>query len=74
MAQTIGRVIRLHKYDYQDIQENKLKAGDIESYRKPHGIVNVPVNSRSSKATRNRLQKLIELIFEDGLPAHSFAN
>ena len=74
MAQTIGRVIRLHKYDYQDIQENKLKAGDTESYRKPHGIVNVPVNSKSSKATRNRLQKLIELIFEDGLPAHSFAN
>ncbi len=74
MAQTIGRVIRLHKYDYQDIQNEKLLAGDIQSYRKPHGIVNVPVNSKASKATRNRLQKIIELIFEEGLPAHSFAN
>jgi len=73
MAQTIGRVIRLHKYDYQDIQNNKISAGDTESYRKPHGIINVPVNSKSSKATRNRLEKLIQLIFEDGLPAHSFA-
>lgn len=73
MAQTIGRVIRLHKYDYQDIQDNKISAGDTESYRKPHGIINVPVNSKSSKATRNRLEKLIQLIFEDGLPAHSFA-
>ena len=73
MAQTIGRDIRLHKYDYQDIQNNKISAGDTESYRKPHGIINVPVNSKSSKATRNRLEKLIQLIFEDGLPAHSFA-
>ena len=73
MAQTIGRVIRLHKYDYQDIQDNKISAGDTKSYRKPHGIINVPVNSKSSKATRNRLEKLIQLIFEDGLPAHSFA-
>lgn len=73
MAQTIGRVIRLHKYDYQDIQDKKISAGDTKSYRKPHGIINVPVNSKSSKATRNRLEKLIQLIFEDGLPAHSFA-
>ena len=35
MAQTIGRVIRLHKYDYQDIQDNKISAGDTKSYRKP---------------------------------------
>ena len=73
MAQTIGRVIRLHKYDYNNIQNNVIPAGESQLYRKKHGVVTVPVNSKSSAATRNRLQKLIQLIFEDGLTAHSFA-
>ena len=73
MAQTIGRVIRLHKYDYNNIQNNTIEAGNVKQYHKKHGIVTVPINSKSSVATRNRLQKLIELIFEDGLTAHSFA-
>ena len=73
MAQTIGRVIRLHKYDYENIQNNVIPAGQSQLYRKKHGVVTVPVNSKASVATRNRLQKLIQLIFEDGLTAHSFA-
>ena len=73
MAQTIGRVIRLHKYDYNNIHNNTIEAGNVKQYHKKHGVVTVPINSKSSVATRNRLQKLIELIFEDGLTAHSFA-
>ena len=73
MAQTIGRVIRLHKYDYNGIHNNTIEAGNVKQYHKKHGVVTVPINSKSSVATRNRLQKLIELIFEDGLTAHSFA-
>ena len=74
MAQTIGRVIRLHKYDYNGIHNNTIEAGNVTQYHKKYGVVTVPINSKSSVATRNRLQKLIELIFEDGLTAHSFAN
>ena len=65
MAQTIGRVIRLHKYDYNGIHNNTIEAGNVKQYHKKHGVVTVPINSKSSVATRNRLQKLIELIFED---------
>tara|TARA_B100000902_G_scaffold193328_1_gene184759 strand:- start:761 stop:2029 length:1269 start_codon:yes stop_codon:yes gene_type:complete len=74
MAQTIGRVIRLHKDDAQDIAEGKIIPGDLVNYRKSHGVVTVPLCGKASQATRNRLQKVIELIFVDGLPAHSFAN
>lgn len=72
MAQTIGRVIRLHKDDAQDIAEGKIVPGQYQMYRKSHGIVTVPLCGKSSQATRNRLQKIIDLIFIDGLPAHSF--
>ena len=73
MAQTIGRVIRLHKDDAQDIAEGKIIPGNLSDYRKPHGVVTVPLCGKASLATRNRLQKVIDLIFVDGLPAHSFA-
>ena len=36
MAQTIGRVIRLHKYDYNNIQNNVIPAGESQLYRKKH--------------------------------------
>ena len=73
MAQTIGRVIRLHKDDAKDIAEGKLVPGQYQMYRKSHGVVTVPLCGKASVATRNRLQKVIDLIFVDGLPAHSFA-
>ena len=73
MAQTIGRVIRLHKDDAKDIANGNIAAGNYQLYRKSHGVVTVPLCGKASVATRNRLQKIIELIFEDGLPAHSFA-
>ena len=74
MAQTIGRVIRLHKDDAKDIADGVITPGDLSSYRKSHGVVTVPLCGKASQATRNRLQKVIDLIFVDGLPAHSFAN
>ena len=74
MAQTIGRVIRLHKDDAKDIADGVITPGDLSSYRKSHGVVTVPLCGKASLATRNRLQKVIDLIFVDGLPAHSFAN
>ena len=73
MAQTIGRVIRLHKEDAQAIAEGKITPGNLSQYRKSHGVVTVPLSGKASLATRNRLQKVIDLIFVDGLPAHSFA-
>lgn len=73
MAQTIGRVIRLHKEDAKAIADGKITPGDLSQYRKSHGVVTVPLSGKASLATRNRLQKVIDLIFVDGLPAHSFA-
>jgi superfamily II DNA or RNA helicase len=73
MAQTIGRVIRLHKEDAKAIADGKIIPGDLSQYRKSHGVVTVPLSGKASLATRNRLQKVIDLIFVDGLPAHSFA-
>ena len=74
MAQTIGRVIRLHKEDADNIAKGNIPVGNYQLYRKSHGVVTVPLCGKASLSTRKRLEKIIELIFEDGLPAHSFAN
>ena len=63
----------LTKDDAKDIANGNIAAGNYQLYRKSHGVVTVPLCGKASVATRNRLQKIIELIFEDGLPAHSFA-
>ena len=73
MAQTIGRVIRLHKDDAQAIANGEITPGDLSSYRKSHGVVTVPLSGKASLATRNRLQEEIDLISVDGIPAHSDA-
>jgi superfamily II DNA or RNA helicase len=69
MAQTIGRVIRLHKDDANDIACGKIKAGDFAMYRKSTGFVTVPVFKNHGKKTQERLKEVINTIFVQGQPA-----
>ncbi len=69
MAQTIGRVIRLNKDDANDIACGKIEAGNFSLYRKPTGFVTVPVFKNYGKATKKRLEDVVNTIFVQGLPA-----
>ena len=71
MAQTIGRVIRMHRDDAADIAAGKIPAGAVEFYRKSTGYVTVPVFKNYGAQTIKRLQRIVDTIFVEGLPATS---
>ena len=71
MAQTIGRVIRLHTDDAKRLSEGTLVPGQLENYHKAYGFVHVPVYSNTGIATAQRLQSVADTIFVKGQPAIS---
>jgi superfamily II DNA or RNA helicase len=71
MAQTIGRVIRLHPEDSKRLSEGTLTPGKVEDYVKSYGFIHVPVYSNTGITTAKRLQSVAETIFVQGEPAIS---
>ena len=66
MAQTIGRVIRLHDNDKQHIDDGTLLPGNFEGYHKPFGKMFVPVYSNIGIGTERRLNSVVDTIFTKG--------
>lgn len=66
MVQTIGRVIRMNKKDYQDIENGSIKPGDFTKYRKPFGVVAVPVKNNFGHVIEKKLQSVVDTIFIKG--------
>ena len=71
MAQTIGRVIRLHKEDAARIRSGQLTAGKLDMYRKPTGYVTVPTYTNYGKHIAQRLQRVVDSIFVHGIHPES---
>ena len=66
MAQTIGRVIRLHDNDKRHIDAGDLIPGNFEGYHKPFGKLFVPVYSNIGIGTERRLNSVVDTIFTKG--------
>ena len=66
MSQTIGRVIRLHKEDQQNIIEGLIPAGVVSLYRKSSGNCVIPTHKNYGTKTINRIQRIVNDIFIDG--------
>jgi len=71
MAQTIGRVIRLHTDDARRLSEGTLVPGQLKDYHKAYGFVHVPVYSNTGITTAKRMQAVVDTIFVQGEPAIS---
>lgn len=71
MAQTLGRIIRLHPEDARRLSEGSLTPGKLEDYVKSHGFVHVPVYHNSGKSTAKKVQSISDTIFVQGQPAIS---
>ncbi len=67
MAQTIGRVIRMHKDDTKAIAEGRIPAGACQFYRKPTGYLTVPIHNNYGNAVVKRLQRVVDEIFVKGV-------
>ena len=68
MAQTIGRVIRVHKDDRADVAAGKIPAGAFHLYKKSEGIVTMPTGYKMGNAIAQRLQNVVNQIFMEGIP------
>ncbi len=66
MAQTVGRVIRMHRDDRQAIADGKMKAGEFAFYKKPFGTITIPVNNNYGDKIARQLQNVIDTIFVKG--------
>lgn len=71
MAQTIGRVVRLHPDDSRRLSEGSLTPGQLNNYHKPHGFIHVPVYNNTGISTARRLQSVSDTIFVQGQPVVS---
>ena len=68
MAQTIGRVIRIHQQDVDDMKSGKISAGQYNLYRKKFGQIVVPMTGKYGKRIADRLQSVVSYIFIEGIP------
>ena len=68
MAQTIGRVIRIHQQDVDDMKSGKIPSGQFNLYRKKHGQIVVPMTGKYGKRIADRLQSVVSYIFIEGIP------
>ena len=68
MAQTIGRVIRIHQQDVDDMKSGKIAAGQYNLYRKQFGQIVVPMTGKYGKRIADRLQSVVSYIFIEGIP------
>ena len=71
MAQTVGRVIRMHTDDIKRIQAGTLTPGDLNNYTKAYGFVTVPTFGKRNAHTVKRLQNVVDAIFVKGVPPTS---
>ena len=72
MAQTIGRVIRVHKDDRAAVAAGEIPAGAFHLYKKPEGIVTMPTGYKMGNAIATRLQSVVNQIFMEGRPPLAF--
>ena len=75
MAQTIGRVIRLHNDDATKIANGTLKPSATgKGYVKPFGKMFVPVYNNVGIGTERRLNSVVDTIFNKGEAQVSLSN
>ena len=68
MAQTIGRVIRIHPKDRAAMAEGRVPVGAYEMYHKPYGKICVPLSGKYSQRIAKKIQDVVDYIFIEGIP------
>ena len=74
IGQTVGRTLRLHPQDASRIRSGALVAGDLPSYTKSYGLVICPTFDKASTGTAQKVQNVVDTIFQKGEVAFSTIN
>ena len=68
MAQTIGRVIRVHPDDRKSVEDGIIPVAQFSLYRKGYGRVTVPLSGKYGEKIAKRLESVVNQIFIEGIP------
>jgi len=71
IAQTIGRVIRLHKDDAAGMRAGTITPGATNTYTKSYGLVIVPMFSSTQQGVARSVDGVVDTIFNKGEAAVS---
>lgn len=74
IGQTVGRTLRLHPVDAAGIRSGALQAGALDSYTKSYGLVICPTFDKVSTGTAQKVQTVVDIIFQKGDVAISTIN
>ena len=74
IGQTVGRTLRLHPQDAAGIRSGALQAGALDTYTKSYGLVICPTFDKVSKGTAQKVQSVVDIIFQKGDVAISTIN
>ena len=74
IGQTVGRTLRLHPADAAGIRSGALQAGALDSYTKSYGLVICPTFDKASTSTAQKVQNVVDIIFNQGEVAFSTIN
>ena len=74
IGQTVGRTLRLHPSDAAGIRSGALVAGALDSYTKSYGLVICPTFDKASTSTAQKVQNVVDIIFQKGDVAISTIN
>ena len=74
IGQTVGRTLRLHPSDAAGIRSGALQAGALDSYTKSYGLVVCPTFDKASTGTAQKVQNVVDIIFNQGEVAFSTIN
>jgi superfamily II DNA or RNA helicase len=66
IGQTVGRTLRLHPQDAAGIRSGALQAGALDSYTKSYGLVVCPTFDKASTSTAQKVQNVVDIIFQKG--------
>ena len=71
IAQSVGRIVRLHQDDAKGIVDGKIAPGALGQYTKSFALCVIPVFDKVGISTARSVQAVVDTIFEKGEPAVS---
>ena len=74
IAQSIGRIVRLHHDDAKGLRDGSIQPGALGQYTKSFALCIVPVFDKVGISTSRKVQSVVDMIFIKGEPACSAIN
>ncbi len=74
IAQSVGRIVRLHHDDAKGLADGKIQPGALHQYTKSFALCVVPVYTSAGISTARKVQAVVDTIFTKGEPCISTVN